>query len=99
MNAVSNRLLALQIAEQVIHDQHELDTSAWGGCVWEHTGDALRDFMPVARNLLDAEVEILRLRDALHQIAASVRPDGTYNLGREACESLAKKALDGTYGL
>lgn len=30
---------------------------------------------------------------ALDRIAASKRPDGTYNLCREACEQIAKEAL------
>lgn len=34
-----------------------------------------------------------RLRAALEKIAAPVRPDGTYNLSREACEQIAKEAL------
>lgn len=46
-----------------------------------------------------AELRIALLEDVLGQIAASKRPDGTYNLGREACEQLARKGLDGTYGL
>lgn len=34
-----------------------------------------------------------QLRAVLERIAAGVRPDGTYNLSREACEQLAKEAL------
>lgn len=33
------------------------------------------------------------LEDALERIAAEKRPDGTYNLGREACEQIAREAL------
>ena len=36
-----------------------------------------------------------RYREALEKIAAAVRPDGTYNLSREACEQIAREALDG----
>ena len=36
---------------------------------------------------------ILDLLDALEKIAAGPRPDGTYNLSREACEQIAKEAL------
>lgn len=36
---------------------------------------------------------IADLEDALSKIAAPKRPDGTYNLGREACERIAKEAL------
>jgi hypothetical protein len=31
---------------------------------------------------------------ALERIATPKRPDGTYNLGREACEQVAREALD-----
>lgn len=34
-----------------------------------------------------------RLEHALEQIAAGKRPDGSYNLSREACEQIARKAL------
>ena len=34
-----------------------------------------------------------RLEAALEKIAVGVRPDGTYNLSREACEQIARKAL------
>lgn len=34
------------------------------------------------------------MEDALHKIAAPRRPDGTYNLSREACEQIAREALD-----
>lgn len=33
------------------------------------------------------------LEDALRQIAAPKRPDGTYNLSREACEQIARETL------
>jgi len=36
---------------------------------------------------------VLRLEAALEKIAAPRRPDGTYNLGREACEQVAREAL------
>lgn len=39
------------------------------------------------------EADNLRLRGALELIAASRRPDGTYNRCREACEELARDAL------
>jgi hypothetical protein len=31
---------------------------------------------------------------ALNLVAAPKRPDGTYNRGREACEQVARQALD-----
>ena len=44
---------------------------------------------------------VARLRDVCHRydaalvrISAGQRPDGSYNLGREACAQLAKEALD-----
>ncbi len=40
--------------------------------------------------------EVTRLRAALELIAAPIRPDGTYNRCREACEQLAKEALKTT---
>lgn len=48
--------------------------------------------------LLEDTIRALRMRvyeleAALDTIAAPKRPDGTYNLCREACEQLAKKAL------
>lgn len=52
--------------------------------------------------LNDAADEIDRLADrcveleyALNQIASLPRPDGTYNLSREACEQIARAALYG----
>lgn len=33
------------------------------------------------------------MQSALERIAVGKRSDGTYNLGREACEDIAKKAL------
>ena len=36
-----------------------------------------------------------RLRAALELIAAPMRPDGTYNRCREACEVIAQEALKG----
>lgn len=35
------------------------------------------------------------LEAALEKIAAPRRPDGTYNLSREACEQIAREALGG----
>jgi hypothetical protein len=42
----------------------------------------------------DAEAEVERLREVLERIAMPTRPDGTYNLSREACEQIARKALN-----
>lgn len=36
---------------------------------------------------------LLRYESALEKIAAGKRPDGTYNLSREACEQIAKEVL------
>lgn len=38
--------------------------------------------------------EYWRWNEALNRIAAPKRPDGTYNLSREACEQIAAKALE-----
>jgi hypothetical protein len=38
---------------------------------------------------------VSRYQQALIKVAAPVRPDGTYNLGREACEQIAREALNG----
>jgi L-arabinose isomerase len=38
--------------------------------------------------------QVARYQQALELIAASERPDGTYNRSREACEQLAREALD-----
>jgi hypothetical protein len=35
----------------------------------------------------------LKMEEALRLIAAPPRPDGTYNLSREACEQIAREAL------
>ena len=44
---------------------------------------------------LEPEAERDRYRAALERIAAPKRPDGTYNLSREACEQIAANALRG----
>lgn len=77
---------ALGIARSVIHDQHELDTSSWGGCVWEHTGDALRDFMPVARALLAAESKIEALSETIN-VEREARSRRELALAREAWQA------------
>jgi hypothetical protein len=41
----------------------------------------------------DLVVRIGRYQSTLRRIAAPRRPDGTYNLGREACERIAREAL------
>ena len=51
--------------------------------VWYHHWDSLRE----------KEIEILRLRAVLELIAAPMRPDGTWNRDRAACQDLAQKAL------
>ena len=38
--------------------------------------------------------EAAKLRETLELIASPMRPDGTYNRDRRACELLAKEALD-----
>ena len=45
--------------------------------------------------LFEVQRENIRLREALELIATPKRPDGTYNRSREACEQLAREALEG----
>ena len=45
------------------------------------------------RELSDLRRAYEGLRAVLERIAAGRRPDGTYNLSREACEQMAKEAL------
>lgn len=40
------------------------------------------------------ELEHAQMRSTLELIAAPRRPDGTYNRSREACEILAREALE-----
>jgi hypothetical protein len=42
----------------------------------------------------DLRAENARLGAALQRIATPKRPDGSYNLSREACERLAREALE-----
>lgn len=51
----------------------------------------------VARALTErvlAAAGFWNLQAALERIAAGVRPDGTYNLSRLACEQIAREALE-----
>ncbi len=45
--------------------------------------------------LYERDMRVAHLEDALRLIAAPKRPDGTYNRCREACEILAREALEG----
>lgn len=47
-----------------------------------------------SRRIKRLEAENSRMRSALTLIAAEKRADGTYNRCREACEQLAKSALE-----
>lgn len=51
------------------------------------------DFDELHAWLRTATDRVARLETALEKIAAPRRPDGTYNLDREACEKLAREAL------
>jgi hypothetical protein len=44
-------------------------------------------------SLQELVVRVGRYQSALRRIATPRRPDGTYNLGREACEQIANQAL------
>jgi hypothetical protein len=39
------------------------------------------------------KLQVMEMEIALHTIATPKRPDGTYNMCREACEQIAKEAL------
>ena len=47
--------------------------------------------------LIVALARVEELEDAIWQIAAGPRPDGTYNLSREACQQVARKALRSSF--
>lgn len=42
----------------------------------------------------ELQLRVDRLESALERVASPRRPDGSYNLGREACEQIARKALE-----
>ena len=52
------------------------------------------EFQLANKRALKLEAEVERFREALELIAAPMRPDGTYNRDRRACELLAKEALN-----
>ena len=64
--------------------------------------EELEDALRSTREQIERQAaHISKLRDAcyrydvaLERIAAGPRPDGTHNLSREACEQIAKEALD-----
>ena len=63
--------------------------------------DLHRELAETRGKLYDMEKEALklmkenaRLREALALIAMPIRSDGTYNRSREACEKLAREALE-----
>lgn len=66
---------------------------------YEAPAGTLRERIQATVAALDASRTALigrceELEWALGQVAAPKRPDGTYNLGREACERLAKDVLN-----
>jgi len=46
-----------------------------------------------AKAIMERDAEIERLRSELRLIATPIRPDGTWNRDRKACQQLAEKAL------
>lgn len=48
-----------------------------------------------AKAIMERDAEIERLRSELRLIAAPIRPDGTWNRDRKACQQIAEKALIG----
>lgn len=59
---------------------------------------AERDVMRLQGERAEARAEAAKYRAALELIAAPKRPDGTYNRDREACEQLARDALNACRG-
>jgi hypothetical protein len=54
-----------------------------------------RKIMQQAAQELDRQALLLaEAEDVLFTIATPKRPDGTYNMGREACEQLARRMLE-----
>lgn len=60
----------------------------------EHTGGSSIDFNTMIADINRLEAENSRFKEALELVAAPKRPDGTYNRSREACEVLARAALE-----
>ena len=91
-------ILALARAEAAEHDlamERSLSKSALAANdeIWKQNRK-LQDAVDLfVSRVQGAEAENDRFRAALEQIAASSRPDGTYNLSRQACEQIAKEAL------
>ena len=46
-----------------------------------------------AKAIMERDAEIERLRSELRLIATPIRPDGTWNRDRKACQQIAEKAL------
>ena len=55
--------------------------------------DAAAGHPQAARELAELRISAGRMRKALELIAAARRPDGTWNLDREACQQIALEAL------
>lgn len=67
-----------------------------GVVIMPATKEALIDLLDTAIAVGNKlAVENARLREVLQLIATPKRPDGTYNRSREACEQLAREALEG----
>lgn len=66
-----------------------------GRCAHIMTAEKLADRVIATMRKHEADREA-RLREALELIATPKRPDGTYNRCREACEALARAALEET---
>jgi cell division septum initiation protein DivIVA len=62
--------------------------------VTEDYENKIKENKMLKEELNTSKAEVERLRSALELIAAPKRPDGTYNRCREACETLASKALN-----
>lgn len=97
-NPEEELILALARAEAAEHDlamERSLSKSALAANdeIWKQNRKLQDSVDLFVARVQGAEAENDRFRAALEQIAASPRPDGTYNLSREACEEIAREAL------
>lgn len=97
-NPEEELILALARIEAAEHDlamERSLSKSALAANdeIWKQNRKLQESVDLFVARAQGAEAENGRLRAALEKIAASPRPDGTYNLSREACEEIAREAL------
>jgi len=81
-------------ARHMAFDVHNGDYNAYVYIYTANHGETDSEFQIANKRALKLEAEVERFREALELIAAPMRPDGTYNRDRRACELLAKEALN-----